>query len=236
MTAVAERSGPGHPAPAWVVRRRRRVPNGRSLLGALLVAASAVVVFTAWLDATSHPGQPWVVAGRPLAAGTTLDAADLTTLQMRLAPATAAGGFAVPTLLIGRTLAAPLAAGSLVTGAALVPAGGQPSLRPVALSVDPSESAPLEVGGLVDVLVTNGSAPSATTTVVVRGARMISRAGPSSSLVGDSDGEVITLGVSSLAEVTAIVHAERTGTLGVVAGEPSDGSGLGPPPAAGAGS
>ena len=204
--------------------------NARSLVGAVLVAAAAVVVFAGWLHATAAPGRLWVVARQPLAAGTTLDAGELTTVSMRLAPATGAGAFTNPVALVGRTLAAPLAPGNLVTAAALVPNGGEAPLRPVAVTVEPSELAPLEVGGLVDVVVTDGSNPSALTVVVARGARVISTASPAGTLVGQSSGAVVTLGVASFGEVTAIIHAERTGTLSVVAGEPSDGSGAGPSP------
>ncbi|MGH9076408.1 MAG: SAF domain-containing protein, partial [Acidimicrobiales bacterium] len=179
--AGADRSSGGRP-----LRARRPVPSGRSVLGALLVAAAAVLVFTAWLGTTSPAGRPWVVAARPLAQGTRLAAGDLSVSSMQLAPATAAGGFARPGALSGRVLDAPLAPGNLVTRADLVPAGGQAALRPVALGVDPSEAAPLSVGGLVDVLVTTGSGPSAQTAVVTRGARLISLAAPASTLGASS--------------------------------------------------
>lgn len=217
------------------VRRRRAVPSGRALAGGLLVAAAAVLVFAAWLGASGRPGRPWVIARVPLAAGTTLAPGELTTAPMSLAPATGDHAYSDPAALVGRTLAAPLAAGELVQSAALVPAGAQPALRPVAVSVDPAEASVLLTGSLVDVLVTDGSGPSSPTTVVARGARVISVAQAASNLASQSAGTVVTLGVSSLPEVTAIVHAERTGTLSVVVGEPSDGAGLGAGAAGGAG-
>jgi hypothetical protein len=229
MAVVDERSTNGHHPPASrVIGRRRPVPNPRVLIGAVLVAGAAVLVFAAWLGATGSPGRPWVVARVPLAAGSQLAAGDLTTARMRLAPATAAGATGDVAALVGRTLAAPLAPGDLVTAAALVPSGAQPALRPVAVTVDPSEVADLGTGGLADVLVTDGSSPPATTTIVVRGARVLSTGAPAAGLVGGQSGAVVTLGVGSFAEVTAIIHAEQTGTVAVVAGEPSDGTGLGP--------
>lgn len=197
------------------------------MAGSFLVTAAAVLVFAAWLGTTGSPGRPWVVAGRPLAAGTILAAGDLTTSSMRLATQTGAGAFRDPTALVGRTLAAPLAPGDLVTSAGLVPTGAQPALRPVAVTVDPSEASVLATGELVDVLVTDGSSPSSPTSVVARGARVIGVTAASGVLAGASSGDVVTLGVASLDEVTAIVHSARTGTLSVVVGEPSDGSGLG---------
>lgn len=214
------------------VGRRRPALNGRAVAGGLLMAAAAVLVFSAWL-ATSGRGRPWVVTRSALAAGTTLTPGDLTTADMTLPASTAAGSFSAPSALVGRTLQAPLGAGELVQTAALVPAGSQPRLRPVAVSVDPTEASALLTGGLVDVLVTNGSSPAAPTTVVARGATVISVQQPGGSLAASANGAVVTLGVSSFAEAAAIVHAEHTGTLSVIVGEPSDGSGLGPPASAG---
>ena len=229
MTVLADRSTDGaRPPIGRTVRRRPAVPSGRSLAGAFLVAAAAVLVFAAWLETTGSPGRPWVVARRPLAAGTTLVPGDLTTAAMRLAGQTGAGAFNDPRTLLGRTLAAPVAPGDLLTSAALVPVGAQPALRPVAVTIDPSEASVLATGERVDVLVTDGSSPSAPTDVVARGARVIGITQASSSLSGTGSGDVVTLGVSSLEEVTAIVHSADTGKLSVVVGEPSDGTGLGP--------
>jgi Flp pilus assembly protein CpaB len=195
--------------------------------GGLLMAAAAVMVFAAWLGSAGAAGRLWVVARVPLAAGTTLRYGDLTTMRMSLPGPTAAGAFGDVSALMGRTLDAPLAGGELVQAAALVPTGAQPALRPVAVTVDPSEASALATGGLVDVLVTDGSDPSSPTSVVVRGARVISVDAAAGAFGSGSGGSEVTVGVSSLAEVTAIVHAEHTGTLSLVVGEPSDGSGLG---------
>lgn len=189
------------------------------------MAAAGVIVFAAWLGSAGASGRPWVVARIPLAAGTTLRYGDLTTARMSLPGQTAAGAFADVNSLMGRTLAAPLGPGELVQAAALVPPGAQPALRPVAVTVDPAEASVLSTGGLVDVLVTEGSDPSSPTAVVVRGARVVS-IGPAPGGFGSATGTEVTVGVSSLAEVTAIVHAEHTGTLSLVVGEPSDGAGL----------
>jgi Flp pilus assembly protein CpaB len=211
-----------------MVRRRSRLPNGRTVAGGFLVAAAAVIVFGAWLQASGNHGHPWVVARRPLAAGWTLQPGDLTTSTMRLPASTGARAFGSPAALVGRTLAAPVATGELVQSGDLVPAGGAPVVRPVAVTVDAPDTATLSTGELVDVLVTNGTSPSAATDAVVYGARVLDISRPGSGLEATDSGTVVTLGVHSFPEVQAVVHASRTGNVSVVAGESGDGRGLGP--------
>jgi Flp pilus assembly protein CpaB len=213
---------------AATVRPRSRLPNGRTLAGGFLVAAAAVIVFGAWLQAGGNHGRSWVVARRPLAAGWTLQPGDLTTSTMRLPASTGARAFGNPASLVGRTLAAPVAAGELVQSGDVVPTGVVPAVRPVTVTVDAPDATTLSTGELVDVLVTNGTSPSAATEAVVYGARVLDVSRPGSSLEAASSGPVVTLGVQSFPEVQAVVHASRTGTVSVVAGEAGDGSGLGP--------
>jgi pilus assembly protein CpaB len=196
--------------------------------GAFLVAAAATLVLTGWFAATGKHGQSWVVARRTLATGTRLKPGDLTTEVMTLPTgATQAGAFRSPAALDGRILSAPLPAGELVQQGSLVPAGQAPALRPVTVTVDPADAGDLAAGTVVDVLVTEGTGTQTTTSVVLRGAQVVDVSSPSSSLVASSAGDDVTLGVSTLAEVEAVVHAAHTGTLSVVVGEPSDGTGLG---------
>ena len=225
-------SGPGAPrARRRTVARRATMPSGRALGGALLIAIAAVVVFSAWLGTTGSSGHPAVVVTQPLAAGTTLSAGDLTTSKVQLPAATAGHTFSDPGGLVGRVLSAPLAPGELLQSSDLVALGDNPPLRPVAVTADSGDAATLAVGDLVDVVVTNGSGVSSTTQVVLRGARVLALAGASGTLAGPDATTVVTIGVPTLAEVTAVVHAERTGTLNVVVGEPGDGAGLSSPAA-----
>jgi Flp pilus assembly protein CpaB len=223
--------GPDSRAPRGserTVARRPNVLNGRALVGALLVAVAAVVVFSAWLGSTGGSGHPVVIVNQPLAAGTTLSSGDLGTARVRLPAATSAHTFSNPSLLVGRILSAPLAPDELVQSSDLVATGQNPPLRPVAVTVDSSDASALAVGDLVDVLVTGGTTASSPTQVVLRGARVLSVANPTAALAGADTGTVVTVGVATLGQVTAVVHAERTGTLNVVVGEPGDGTGLSP--------
>jgi Flp pilus assembly protein CpaB len=239
-TVLRRRSGEpggqgGGTTNAGTAGRKRPLPNGRAVVGAFLMAAAATIVLTAWLTATGSHGRRWVVANRPLAAGARIEPADLRTEIMTLPADTSATSFASAGTLVGRTLSSPLAAGELVQQSALVPVGQQPALRPVTVPIVPADAADLSAGALVDVLETSGNGPNAQTSVVLRGARVISVANPGSSLIASSSGTEVTLGVGSLRQVEAVIHAEHTATISVVVGEPSDGAGLGSPMSAGQG-
>jgi hypothetical protein len=130
--------------------------------------------------------------------------------------------FTDPAALQGRVLVAPLQAGELLQVGDLAPTSGARSLRPVTVEVASTDVTDLSIGTEVDVLVTDGSDPSSPTAVVVTGARVLGIGGPSSDVETGSTGPQITLGVSTLVQVTAIVHAAQTGTLAVVIGAPGD--------------
>jgi Flp pilus assembly protein CpaB len=202
------------------------------VVGGFLVAVAAVVVFSASLAGASKPGQSWVVAARPLPAGSVLAPADLASATMRLSGSPAAEAFRQAAAVEGRTLAVALPSGALVEAPELVPVHQEPALRPVSVAVDPVSLAGLAPGQPVDVLTTQGSGSGAAVEVVVRGATLLAAA-PSSSgsgaLASAGTGQV-TIGVASLAEVEAVVQASHTGTISLVAAEPSDGVGPGPGP------
>jgi hypothetical protein len=110
----------------------------------------------------------------------------------------------------------------------LVPVRQEPVLRPVSLAVDPVSLAGLSAGQLVDVLMTQGTGSTAGVTVVVRGATLLDVVTSNSSVLAPGSSGQATIGVSSLSEVEDVVAAAHTGTVTVVAAEPSDGTGPGP--------
>ncbi len=69
-------------------------------------------------------------------------------------------------------------------------------------------------------------------TVVVRGATLLDVVTSNSSSLTAGSGGQVTIGVSTLSEVEDLVAAAHTGTVTLVAAEPSDGAGPGPGPAA----
>jgi Flp pilus assembly protein CpaB len=218
--------------PAGRAGRRRALPSGRAVGGGFVIAVAVVVTFAGWIDTHGGAATRWVVAAAALPAGTRLTAADLTTTKLRLGtgPAATAAFDAVGSLL-GRDLAVAVSPGELILRSEVPVGPPAVLLRPVPVTVSPTDLVDLAVGDLVDVLETPSAGTTATTVaVVVRGARVLSTTQPSGGLLGSGGTEVVTLGVATLAEVTATVIAEHAGTLDVVVGEPSDGSGPGAGP------
>jgi Flp pilus assembly protein CpaB len=217
------------PSAGTVLPRRHR-PVGRALAGGFAIAAALVLVASAYLDAQPARGGPTVVAATPLAEGTRLSEADLRTVEVRLPAGTAVTAFRSASSLVGRTLAVALAPGELLTSSELVPPDTAPALRPVPVSVPATDLVDLADGQRVDVLLTVGTAPDTRTSMLVRSAVVMSEAQPSGAFSTGGGSEVVTLGVASLAEVEAVISAEHAGTLDLVVGEVSDGSGLGSAP------
>lgn len=119
---AAGRDAPAPAAPRTPARRalRRRV-RVRRLLASVAVGLATWLVVGAALPA-APAGVPVLVAARDLAAGATLEAADV-----RLRPVdpglAAAGGLADPAQVAGQRLASPLVTGEAVTATRLVSAG-----------------------------------------------------------------------------------------------------------------
>lgn len=150
-------AGPAAGAAGVIVGRRGGLATGRAVLGGLLVAAAAVVVFASALGAAGHRGRPYVVATRPLAAGSVIGPGDTTTRSMSLPSGTRQLAFADPSELIGRRLAVDVAPGALIESPVLAP-GPTAALRPVSIPVDPDSLAALAPGDPVDVLELPGPA------------------------------------------------------------------------------
>lgn len=216
-------------SPAGVLKgRRRTLPTGRAVLGGFLVALAAVVVFAAALSGSGNHERTYVVASQALSAGTVITVGDVGTARMQLPSGSRTSAFTQPSSLVGRALAVPVQAGELIQTSMLTPASPQSSLRPVNASVDPDSLADLTSGEKVDVLTTTGTGSSTQVSVVMRGAVLVDVGHMSSGVLsGPSSSVVVTLGVSTLGEVEAIVQAQAAGTISLVAAEPSDGTGPG---------
>lgn len=216
------------------------------MLGGLLVAAAAVIVFATAMGAAGRSGRPYVVAARALTAGSVIGPGDTTTQSMALPAGTRPLAFTDPAGLIGRRVAVAVGPGALIESPLLAPASG-PAPRPVSVPVDTDSLAGLAPGQAVDVLeLTSGAAAGAgqsgagTTatgpagsgpagiSVVLRGALLldVSRSG-SGLLPSSGAATVVTLGVSDLDQAEALVEAAHSGTVELVQAEPGDGTGPG---------
>ncbi len=219
-----------------LVGRQRSLPTGRALAGGTLVAVAAIIVFAAVLASSGRNGQQYVIATQAIPTGSIIGPGDLSAVRMSLPSAAGSGAFRQTGSLVGRTAAEAIRPGELLEQSMLVAVGSQPATRPVSVGVNPSSLAGLAPGSAVDVLATEGSGSSASVSVVMRGAVLVAVNSPASGGLTGSSTSIVTLGVGSLREVEAVVQASQSGTVSLVAAEPSDGVGPGPSAGAGPGS
>lgn len=242
LTRPRPAAGGGPESPAGVIRARRGSGGQRALIGGLLVATAAVVVFAAVLSAAGSHETSYVVAARPLAAGSIIGPGDVATSRFGLPAAAATASFRQPDQIIGRSVAVAVQPGQLIESTML----GDTSLtrlRPVSIPVDTAALAALVAGDPVDVLsvpaasaassASSGSSSAATqgpgVIVVMRGATLLSVGQVGSGLLSGSGGGtvVVTLGVADLQEAEQLVAAAHAGTVELVRAEPTDGTGPG---------
>lgn len=214
--SAASRNSDGHGAesPARTVRRRRGLPGSRAVVGGLLVAASAVGLFAAASRSGDGPRNSYVVARQELTAGTRLEASHLELVPMDLAPAVRARVFDNAEPLVGTTLIAPLAAGELVQGSAVVARRADSASRELSFTLERGRLSPgVKQGERADLLATYGSGNDAFTTVVVRQAVLVAIERPRA---GESGPTTVTVAVEDAADALALAHALQLGKITVV--------------------
>src|SRR5258705_7893276 len=114
-----------------VGRRRvttpRGLPGGRAVVGGLLVAASAVGVFSAYGSAHAPPSDRYVVVARDLTPGEIVGVGDLRLVAINLPADQRGQSFTDPGVLVGTVTLGALHRGQLVqsTDVAVVHGGGQ---------------------------------------------------------------------------------------------------------------
>ena len=212
--ATRHGDGDGTDPPSRTVRRRRGLPGSRAVVGGLLVAASAVGLFAAASRSGDGPTRSYVVARHELAAGTRLEASHLELVPMELAPPVRARVFDNAEPLVGTTLIAPLAAGELVQGSAVVARRADSASRELSFTLERGRlSAGVKQGERADMLATYGSGNDAFTTVVVRQAVLVAIERPRT---GDSGPTTVTVAVDDAADALALAHALQLGKITVV--------------------
>lgn len=202
------------------ILRRRGLPGGRAVVGALLIATSAVVVFAAYLDATAEPTSRFLVASEAIPSGTVL--ADRATVQalfslapLSLVDAVAEHAVAVDDVdvLLGRTVVADLAAGELLQRSALLDAERAGGAHVMSFSVPAADAVAgsLAAGETIDVLATSRASRDPVTSYVVRGLPLLAVG------AGGAGGHVVlTVALDEVREVQALGHAVHTADIFVV--------------------
>jgi len=213
-TTVAEGRGPGRR-----IRRQRGLPGGRAVVGALLVAAAAVAVFAAYLNATSEPATRYLVADGAIAPGTMIEdgqrARELfSAAPIELLPPVDQRVLPVDELdsLVGQVVIVGMERGDLLQRSAVLEAGGVGDAQVMSFAVPRADAV---AGGLVpgeriDVLATYTLDGETFTAFIVRGVPLV---GSEAGTASGGGSVTLTVAVSSLEDVQALGHAVNTASV-----------------------
>ena len=203
-------------APGRVLRRRRRLPDSRAVLGALLVAASVVGIYAAYTGPRGA-SRAYVVAARAIRPGDPLTLRDLTRTRVDLPPSLRARAFTDASLLIGATALSPIEAGELVQTGQVIRKRGGARTAELSFPIEASRvGSGLRAGDRVDIVATYGTGADAYSLVIGRHLQVLSLARARGTLGGESSAVVLTVALSERADSVALAHATRAAELSVV--------------------
>lgn len=186
------------------------------MVGGFLVAAAAVAVFAAYLDAAGGPDRSWVVASGEVAVGQPLELADLAVAAVDLPPELAGRAFDDPEALVGAVALAPLSRYDLVLASHVAEGRGAVDHEELSFAIEASRAVggALRRGDRVDVIAAyrdgDGLAEVIATDVEVLDA------GEADTTIGTAGDLTLTVGVADRAAVLAIAHAVANAELLVV--------------------
>lgn len=192
----------------------RALPNGRAVLGGLLVAVAAL---GSYLVATGDRGGPtsrYVVATRDLPPGHTLSAGDVRLVSLDLPAEQAKGTFSSVAQLHGAVARGPLQAGAIVTASTVerppaADAGTSYRELSMTLAAERAVGGTLRPGDRVDVIATaNGTSYVLVQRVMVLAAATGRNSSPLSS--GDV---TITLALPDATTALAVTHGAAAAEL-----------------------
>ena len=220
MTSPPPREGPaprapGHPA-TRTAGRRPSLPNGRAVLGGLLVATAAIGTFAAWSGADDEPSTRYVVAAHDLPVGRVVTSDDVEVVAFEAPASVAEQAFASAELVVGQRTVAPLQGGELVQRSAVVVPEGDDGGRQVSFAIEAADAlaGTLEEGEEVDLLATFGASASTSATEVVAEGAVVARLTEGE---GSSSGELVVLvTLPASADLLAVTDAIRQGALTIV--------------------
>lgn len=204
-------------APPRLAGRRPTLPNGRAVVGGLLVAVAVVATFAAWSGVDDEPDGRVVVAARDLPVGETIDPGDIEVVAVDLPSRLADRAFDDVAPVLGQRTVAPLTEGELVQRSAIVvPEDAAGGGRQISFAIDVADAlaGTLEEGETVDLLVTYGSGGDSSTEVVAAGATVAALPADDGDDVGGQT--VVLLGLPEGTDVLALTNAIRQGALTIV--------------------
>ncbi len=177
------------------------------------MALAAVGTFVAYAGATADDAIDVVVAARPLRAGDTITAADVSLVAVDL-PDGVRGLFGDPEAAIGRQMVAAVGQGEfLLASMTVTPVDGDESLE-IAVSLPGNRAVSgLTAGERVDIFSTwSGDV----TELIAVDARVLDISGASGVLASGSDRVVVRLALADFSQVEAIVHAQAVGDITMI--------------------
>jgi SAF domain len=214
---------PSEPSPtSWrVLGKRRALPNGRAVLGALLISVAGFGSFALAAGGNEATPPHYVVLARPVAAGTRLLAEDLALRPIDLDPSTAEHAFGDPARLIGAVPLGPLGSGQLLQRAevALATSVDGTTLPPgheLTIAVHADRLPPgLRRGERVAVLATTGTGTDARTEVTVQRA-MVLHVGEPGDTLATRGATRLTLALAVPTDVIETAHAAQVAEITLV--------------------
>lgn len=216
MGAWASITARSEPHVALRVVARRGLPNGRAVLGALLVTVSALGAYSSIASADAPPDTPHVVAARRVAPGAVLTADDLRVVALDLPASHQSRTFRSIAPVIGAVSLGPLAEGDLVQAAGLAPGPAEASPTfSVAVAPAAADGGRIGPGDTVQVLATYG-ADSAAATRVLAGRATVVEVDSASDRLGADAALTVRLRVADPDERIAIINATVSGQLSLV--------------------
>lgn len=198
------------------------MPNGRAVVGGLLIAVAAVGVYVAYTSAGTEATSQLVVAARDLSPGERISVADLERVTVGDLGELSGAFFSTPDELEGAVLLGPVVSGEPIQpGAVRLPseaerASGIEGRRfSLQLPSDRALNGDLAPGEMVDVVVTSGGPDS--TQVVVRNALVVEVEDSSDGSLPTESTVQLTLLMDDEADVLATIDAVTNAEVTLVA-------------------
>jgi len=197
---------------------RVALPRGRAVVGGLLVAMAAVGLLLAHQAATRHHVTSWLIARRPIPAGTHIRDSDVSFAPMELYSGTAQRAFRSPTGLIGATARTDIAAGELLQRSDL---GSRRSasgpLRRLTLDLTPAQALDGSISGGDRVDIVSSGDDAGTTSVIAHRVLVEAVRHPSGGL-GSSDSVRLTLVVANEKTAQSVIDGALHGKITLLTG------------------
>ncbi len=203
--------------PTRVIVPRRALPNGRAIVGALLVTLATIASFAVATSGEDGPETQYLVVSTPIAAGDTVSLRAVTAEPMELSPTLITSALTTTAGLEGATALRDLRAGELLNADDLIAAHSIDgdvitNVHEITFSVPLDRTPPgIRRGDRVTILGTSADV----TSVAVEDALVLS-IDTQPDQIGSSGNGALTLAIDDAETVMAIAHVTQTAEITVV--------------------